>query len=94
MRRLLAASLMLCGVLAAQPGNRREFVPGQIVVQEHNGADPQAVSAALARVGRITGHIPATRHHVLQLPEQQIDAVIAYLQRTGLFSFVERDGLA
>lgn len=94
MRRLLTCLLAFWGILAAQPGNRLQFVPGQILVQERVGADPQVVSQALARVGGLTGHIPVTRHHVLQVQDRQIDSAIAFLQRTGLFSVVERDGVA
>ena len=48
----------------------------------------------MARAGRVAGRNLSVRHHILQLQERQTDAAIAYLQATGLFSFVERDGLA
>src|SRR5579862_1912138 len=91
---LAFASLALCGVAAAQ-GHRPAYSPGQIVVQERAGADPAAVEAALAAVrGRVVKHISQIRHHVVAVPENQVDRIIDALLKTGLFSVAERDGRA
>jgi len=84
----------MCGVLTAQ-GNRPQFAPGQIIVQERAGANAAAVNAALASVGgKLFGHIPQTKHHVVKVPEGQVDKIMAALLQTGLFSVAERDGRA
>jgi subtilisin family serine protease len=76
-------------------GNKLQFAPGQIIVQERAGANPAAVSSALSTVGgKLLNHIPQTKHHVLSVPEGQVDKIIAALLKTGLFSVAERDGLA
>src|ERR1035437_792544 len=89
------AALSMCGVLAAQGNRRPEFAPGQIIVQERAGANAAAVEAALASVGgKLFGHIRQTKHHVVKVPEGQVDKIMAALLQTGLFSVAERDGRA
>jgi thermitase len=87
-------ALSLCGVTAAQ-GNKPQFVPGQIIVQERAGANPAAVTSALANIGgKLLKNIPQTKHHVVSVPEGQVDKILAALLETGLFSVAERDGVA
>src|SRR5262249_26831647 len=64
-------------------------------VQRRNGANPNAVSQALAVNGvSEVGRIPQINVMVLQIPEQAADRVAAALERSGHFSFVERDFIA
>jgi thermitase len=97
MRNTLALSisaLLLSGVLSAQ-GNKPQFAPGQIIVQERAGANSASVTSALAQVGgKLLKNIIQTKHHVISVPPGQIDKIMAALEATGLFSVVERDGLA
>ena len=90
----IAFALLLSSVTIAQ-GNKPQFAPGQIIVQERAGANTASVSSVLTLVGgKLLKNIPQTKHHVISVPEGQVDRVIAALQQTGLFSVVERDGLA
>jgi len=89
----VALLILVSAVLFAQP--RRAYVPGRLIVGERTGADPQSVARALQTNGTITLHRnPQLRHHVLQLPDERIDSTIRSLEETGLFTFVERDGVA
>jgi thermitase len=97
MRNSLAITLsafLVSGVLSAQ-GNKPQFAPGQIIVQERAGANSASVTSALANVGgKLLKNITQTKHHVISVPPGQIDKIMAALEDTGLFSVVERDGLA
>jgi thermitase len=97
MRNSLALTLsafLVSGILSAQ-GNKSQFAPGQIIVQERAGANTASVTSALANVGgKLLKNITQTKHHVISVPPGQIDRIMAALQGTGLFSVVERDGLA
>jgi thermitase len=91
---LSASAFLFSGVLSAQ-GNKPQFVPGQIIVQERAGANSASVTSALSNVGgKLLKTISQTKHHVISVPPGQVDRVLAALESTGLFSVVERDGLA
>jgi len=94
--KLITISLLILvtGVLYAQP-RRPVHVPGRLIVQERIGADSDAVSRAIQSRGTLRiGRIPQLRHHVLQVSEDRIDQTIQSLMDSGLFTFVERDGVA
>src|SRR5437867_4077931 len=94
MRKTLLLLLLGAGWLAptasAQPSSN--YIPGQLVVQTRLGANPAAVSRALAVNGAsLKRQIPQIKVQVLRVPAQAADAISQALRRTGHFTFVERD---
>ncbi len=88
-------SCVVAAVAPAQQSKQFAHVPGQIIVQERRGADPDAVQLALGRGNaRLLTRLNQTRHSVLRVPEAQAEAIMQQLRDTGLFSVVERDGYA
>ena len=91
---IISLAILTSGVVFAQP-RPPVHVPGRLIVQERTGADPDRVSHAFMMQG-VMGmrRIPQIGHHVLQIPEARVDRAIDSLLDTGLFTFVERDGIA
>src|SRR5438045_266714 len=96
MKNIVALVLVASAVTnawAQRPAN--DHVSNRLVVQRRNGASVTAASQAVAANGAsVVAQIPAINVMVLQLPEQAADRVAAALQRSGHFSFVERDFVA
>jgi subtilisin family serine protease len=91
---IVSLAILTSGVVFAQP-RRPVHVPGRLIVQERAGADPDRVSRAFLMQGTMAmRRIPQIGHHVLQIPEARVDRAIESLLDTGLFTFVERDGIA
>lgn len=93
------SSLTLLAAFWAWPafsqGQSGEHVSGQLLVQHRVGANRATANAVLARVGaRIQKEMPQLGVSVISVPEPAADAIAAVLTRTGLFNFVERDGIA
>jgi subtilase family protein/Big-like domain-containing protein/fervidolysin-like protein len=89
---LLMASIS-AGMAFGQPKN--DWVPGQLLVQSRLGAHPSEVARTLRTHGAsVQREISQIKVHVLRVPEPAIDRVRQSLERTGLFTFVERDFLA
>src|SRR5450756_129380 len=95
---IVSLAILTSGVVFAQPfaqPRRPVHVPGRLIVQERAGADPDRVSRAFLMQGAVgMRRIPQLGHHVLQIPEARVDRAIESLLDTGLFTFVERDGIA
>src|SRR5450756_334998 len=95
---IVSLAILTSGVVFAQPfaqPRRAVHVPGRLIVQERAGADPDRVSRAFLMQGAVgMRRIPQLGHHVLQIPEARVDRAIESLLETGLFTFVERDGIA
>jgi subtilisin family serine protease len=86
-------SFLLTPVWAQPPS--RDHVINRLVVQRRNGANPNNVNQVLGANGAVTvAQIPQINVLVLQVPEQAADRVAAALERSGQFTFVERDYLA
>ncbi len=88
----LAAIVILSPAYAQPPG---EHVAGRLLVQHRSNGDRDVAQQVLARVGaRIEKELPQIGVSVLQVPEPAALAISAALTRTGLFTFVEPDGIA
>ncbi len=73
----------------------QQFVPGQLLVQERDGADPAVIAQAISTHGAShRASIPQLKVHVLRVPEPALETVRQNLLRTGLFTFAERDAIA
>ncbi|MDE3167223.1 MAG: S8 family serine peptidase [Acidobacteriota bacterium] len=95
MRLLRALAVLGAGVTVIFAQGPSEYVPGQIIVQKRLGASQNALDKAFrGNNGRVTRVISGTGHFVLQIPDSQVDRVMQNLERTGLFTVVERDGVA
>jgi hypothetical protein len=91
---IVSLAILASGALFAQP-RPAAHVPGRLIVQERTGADPDRVARALLMQGTVAmRRISQIGHHVLQIPEARVDRAIENLLETGLFTFVERDGIA
>lgn len=89
--------LFVCvaGIGIAQPSEIRGHVTDRLLVQPRNGADPIAVRRALSLAGaRIEKSNQSLNIHAVNVPEAAAGRITAALERTGLFNFVERDGIA
>jgi thermitase len=95
MKKLAIVSLVVfAGVLFAQP-RPAAHVPGRLIVEERADADPDSVSRAIQMQGALAmRRMPRLGHAVLQIPEARVERAIKNLLDTGLFTFVERDGIA
>jgi len=72
-----------------------EHVPGRLLVQAAPGVDDAAAEQIVALVGAKVHHsIDGIGVKVLEVPEQALDGVSLMLQRSGRFTFVERDFVA
>lgn len=93
--RSVLSRIALAGVAALLHAGNADHVPGQLLVKARRGANSSAVSAALRANGAKAGKsIPALGVTVLRVPENAEDQVAGALKNTGLFTFVERDGIA
>ncbi|MGH9722028.1 MAG: S8 family serine peptidase [Bryobacteraceae bacterium] len=88
-----AALFASASATAQKPGDKT--VQGRLLVQARAGAAAGSVDQALARHGAgVEKHHGQIRVTVLRVPEGQADRIKDSLAGTGLFNFVERDGLA
>ena len=86
---ILLLSCFALGISAQQ------FVPGQLLAQEHDGASAASVAKALSAHGAsIKGSIPPIKVYILSVKEQSVEGARQSLLRTGLFTYVERDAIA
>lgn len=79
-------------ILAAVCLAGADHVPGRLLI----GVRPDADRAAARRVLQFHGavvrkQIPALEAEVIELPEEMSDGVVASLQQSGMYRFVERD---
>jgi thermitase len=89
---LMLASVLLSPALAQKPN---DHVSGRLVVQHRIGANSNAINQALGANGaRVVNQIPQLRVLVLQVAEPAADQVAAALERSGQFTFVEKDFIA
>src|SRR3954451_10654556 len=89
--RLASAALILATLVAAT-ARGGEHAPGRLVVQTRKHADPDEVKRIVAALGgRIHVHHLNTSVLVLKVPESHLDSLSAAREKTGLFTFVERD---
>jgi thermitase len=91
--------VIVLGVAAAGMGwaqkPSEEHVPGRLLVQAAPGVDDAAAEQIVALVGAKVHHsIDGLGVKVLEVPEQALDGVSLMLQRSGRFTFVERDFVA
>lgn len=88
----------ILGFLAASAWAQRparDHVPNRLVVQRRNGATLSAVNRVLNANGVFAiSQISQINVLVLQVPEPAADRVAAALERSGEFTFVEKDFLA
>ena len=85
--------MIICWVAVA--AFAQQFVPGQLLVQERDGANPSAIARAISSHGAIEkGSIPQLKVHILRVPDPALEIVRQNLLRTGLFTFAERDAIA
>ena len=69
--------------------------PSQLLVQPRLGADPQTVARVAASLGAPIHHtISGINVHVLRVPAPALNRVQQALEKTGLFTFVEKDQTA
>src|ERR1700736_2070846 len=95
MHRTTTAILVFAAFVGTIWAQQPEHVPGRLVVQFHQNADPNAVGVTLALHGAaIHREIPQIRTKVIRVPEAVIDRVAKSLQDSGLFLSVERDHIA
>ncbi len=88
------AALMAVGGSSAQ-GPSGNHVPGRLLVQTAPGVEDSAAGQAMALSGAKVHHkIDSLGVFVLEVPEQALDAVTRALERSGRFTFVERDFVA
>lgn len=91
LRDLTIIFVFTTAIAFAQGANH---APGHLLAQSRLGADPTKVSTAFLRAGgRLEKTIDRIQVHVLQVPEPALDRVSAALMQTGLFTFVEPDGI-
>ncbi len=84
-----------CLLPLARAADVAPYVPGRLLIGDRQGID----SAVQDRVIRLHGavlrrRIPELAVSILDVPESSSDAIIASLERTGLFAYVERDHYA
>jgi len=76
----------------AAPPQGNDHAPGRLLAQPRLGASANGVGQALAKSGaRLEKTLDRINVHVLQVPEPAMDQVVAMLQASGLFTFIERD---
>src|SRR5260370_10299724 len=94
MNRITIALLLLCSVAFSQP--RKIRLPMErLIIKSRQGANEAAILAAISVHGAsTTGQIASLNMKILYVPAQAMDKVSAALEKTGLFTFVERDNVA
>ena len=96
-RRLLIFSILevSLGSFGRAQAPNSEHVAGRLLVQRRLGASASRTAQAFARFGaRVQREIPQIRVSAVQVPEPAAAAISAALMRTGLFTYVEPDGVA
>ncbi len=94
MNRITISFLLLCSAAFSQSRNAQPPLD-RLIVRSRQGASGAAVSAAIgAQAASIAGQIPQLNTKILRVPAQALDKVSAALEKTGLFTFIERDNLA
>jgi thermitase len=94
LRLILPTLLTMLTPLWAQRPNT-DHVTNRLLVQRRNGATATAINQVLTANGLVViGRITQIGVMVVQVPEQAADRVAAALERSGQFTFVERDFLA
>ena len=85
--------LLIFGAPAAsRAADSDTHVPGRLLVGHRDGVDPGLEDRLLGLHGAIVRHhLRELGVRVLDVPEASSEAVLASLNRTGLFSYVERD---
>ncbi len=88
--------LCSCAVVATYGQQKPSAtVPGRLLVQVRKGASPAAVASSLVGNGAVEHHrIASIDVAVLEVPANAASHVQDALSRTGLFNFVEPDGIA
>jgi hypothetical protein len=95
MYRSTSAILLFSAFAGTISAQQPEHVPGRLIVQFHRDADANAVGVTLTMHGAtVHREIPQIRTKVIRVPEAVIDRVMQSLQRSGLFTSVERDHVA
>jgi subtilisin family serine protease len=90
---LFAAAILLPCAHAQGRGNGH--VLGRLVVQHRAGANPNSVNQTVRANGAlVVNQIPQLHLMVLQVPEAAADKVAAALDRSGQFTFIEKDFVA
>src|SRR5438045_4175616 len=73
----------------------KDHTPGRLVVQTRKDADAGLVTRAVTSHGaRVRARHLNTDVWVLDVPDPQLNAIAASLEKTGLFTFVEPDYIA
>src|SRR5579862_9050013 len=91
---MLALGLAVTGVGVAQKPSI-DHVTGRLLVQTVLGPNDSAAAQAIAQSGaKLLHRIDSINVQVLSVPEPALDAIAQVLQRSGRFTFVERDFLA
>src|SRR5258708_25396320 len=94
MNRITIFFLIVCSAAFSQSRNAQPPLD-RLIVRSRQGASGAAVSAAIGAQGAsIAGQIPQLNTKIIRVPAQAQDKVIGALEKTGLFTFIERDNLA
>ncbi len=87
--------LLVCGLLPLEAADRKTYIPGRLLVGPSRSADPDLRDRVLRLHGAIVRrHLPELGVSIVDVPEEQSQAVLSALENTGLFAYVERDGCA
>lgn len=88
---ILSALLALAGTLCAQQAPP-DAVPEMLIVQHRRGADRAQAHRAFAEHGaRVEREHAALEFSAIRVPEAKLEKVRKSLEKSGLFTFVERD---
>jgi subtilisin family serine protease len=91
----LSLFLLIPGCLTVRAAEAPEHVSGRLVVGYRRNADTGATDRALrAHHALVKRYVPELRMGVLDVPEDQSDAIMQSLQASGLFDYVEHDYVA
>ncbi len=94
MNRITVSFLLVCSAAFSQSRNAQPPLD-RLIVRTRQGASGAAVSKAIgAQSASVAGQIPELNTKILRVPAQALDKVLVALEKTGLFTFVERDNLA
>jgi len=94
MNRILISFLLVCSTVFCQPRNGQPALD-RLIVRARQGANANAVSSAIGAQGAsIASQIPQLNTHVLRVAPAALAKVMGALEKSGLFTFVERDDLA
>jgi thermitase len=87
--------LFLLAVSLAWAADVPPHVPGRLLAAPHPGIDVNLLEYTLhLHAAVVRKHWTAIAAAVLEVPEESSEAIMASLQRTGLFEYVERDQYA